>query len=363
MAAAAHRCAAMDAEAGSLPTFDDNRPPMTETLHDPSSPARPPPGGRVVVRAGWSASRRALVAASAVAERPAAERLLAGRAPAAALQLIPLIYSLCGKAQTSVARAALGAAESGVAVTVDGAAVRREAIAEHLWRLLVDWPVLLGETPDRAGFAQWHRRLAADELPAADRSALGDFAAGRLAEAVDTLVRRLDDRTTVDPQRLPLFTPAGLAAAFGAVDEAFARRPEWQGWPAETGSLARQPAAPASLAGRLRARLADLQDAVVSLESPADPVVGLPLPGGGGIAGCDTARGLLFHRAQLAGDRIVSYRVVAPTEWAFHPESAWIAALDGTAAETPEIAENALRRWVLALDPCVPATMEITTED
>jgi hypothetical protein len=363
MAGAAHRCTAMDSEAGSLPTFDDNRPPMTETRRAPPPPAKPPPGGRVVVRAAWSAARRSLVIASVVAERPAAERLLAGKTPGAALQLVPLIYSLCGKAQSSVARAALAAAETGQASAADGAAVRREAIAEHLWRLLVDWPALLGVPPDRAGFAQWHRRLAAGELPPEHRAALGDLVAGPLAQSVQAMARQLEGGPVPDPQRLPMFSPGELAAAFGAVDDAFARRPEWQGRPAETGPLARHPAASATLAGRLGARLADLEDLVAKLAIPAPPVTGTPLPDGGGIAGCDTARGLLFHRVRILGDRIVSYRVVAPTEWGFHPDAAWIGALAGEPAESPEIAENALRRWILALDPCVPATLDITTED
>jgi hypothetical protein len=257
----------------------------------------------------------------------------------------------------------MAAAESGDARVVDGSAVRREAIAEHLWRLLVDWPALLGVPADRAGFAQWHRRLAAGDLPPEHQAALCDLVIGPLTASVAAMARQLDGGPAPEPQRLPMFSPGELAAAFGMVDDAFARRPEWQGRPAETGSLARHPAASATLAGRLRARLADLEDLVAKLAMPAPPVTGTPLPDGGGIAGCDTARGLLFHRVRILGDRIVSYRVVAPTEWGFHPGAAWIGALAGESAKSPEIAENALRRWVLALDPCVPATMEITTED
>ena len=72
----------------------------------------------------------------------------------------------------------------------------------------------------------------------------------------------------------------------------------WQGTAAETGALARRADAPADLAGRLRARHADLADLVAALATPAPPVVGVPLPGGG-IAGVETARGMLFHLARL----------------------------------------------------------------
>ena len=323
-------------------------------------------------------------------ERPAADRLLPGKTPEAALRLVPLLYSLCGKAQAAVATAALGAAVRGERVEVDGGAAAREAVAEHLWRLLVDWPEIqstgdLGldnagsanpqrtdrnhsfqKKPDRAAFAGWHRALATGPLPPDRRAALAALAAGPLAESVAVMADRMGAGDAVRPAAPPLFLPpleaGALAEAFGTAAPEFARHPTWQGRPAETGALARESRPDASLAGRLRARLADLARRVEALDDPTPLVIGVPT-GGGGIAGCATARGLLFHRAAIENGTIRSYLVVAPTEWNFHPDSAWVGSLVGLPAETPEIAENALRRWVLALDPCVPATIELAKED
>jgi len=64
---------------------------------------------------------------------------------------------------------------------------------------------------------------------------------------------------------------------------------------------------------------------------------------------------VLVHLIDLdgAGERIARYRILAPTEWNFHPRGALAAGLLGVHA--PSAAE--LRRradWLVqALDPCV----------
>ena len=76
----------------------------------------------------------------------------------------------------------------------------------------------------------------------------------------------------------------------------------------------------------------------------------------------ETARGPLCHRVRLREGRVADYTVIAPTEWNFHPASVWAANLIGARAETPKIAENLLRLWALALDPCVPVQVMVTEE-
>jgi Ni,Fe-hydrogenase I large subunit len=82
----------------------------------------------------------------------------------------------------------------------------------------------------------------------------------------------------------------------------------------------------------------------------------LPLGGGQAIAWCEMARGLLLHWVQLdAQHRVQDYRVLAPTEWNFHPEGALAQAL------TQLNPTDAAAAWCLAsaYDPCVDCSVNV----
>jgi len=69
----------------------------------------------------------------------------------------------------------------------------------------------------------------------------------------------------------------------------------------------------------------------------------------------------LLHRVELDGDRVARYAIVAPTEWNFHPQGAFVREMTGRQVETPAEALLAARRLALSLDPCVP--FEVTVND
>ena len=81
----------------------------------------------------------------------AAARVFEGRTITDTLQLLPLLYNVCGQAQ---AVAAIRAVESALQ-TPAGSDVERvrnrlvdlETLREHLWRVLLDWPRFYGSTP------------------------------------------------------------------------------------------------------------------------------------------------------------------------------------------------------------------------
>jgi Ni,Fe-hydrogenase I large subunit len=80
---------------------------------------------------------------------------------------------------------------------------------------------------------------------------------------------------------------------------------------------------------------------------------------GEGIAAVQTARGVLLHRVRFDSGRVADYQIVAPTEWNFHPEGAFVRGIAGMAARDAAEAE---RRTVLAaqtLDPCVALRIEV----
>jgi coenzyme F420-reducing hydrogenase alpha subunit len=76
---------------------------------------------------------------------------------------------------------------------------------------------------------------------------------------------------------------------------------------------------------------------------------------GGGAA--ETARGPLVYWVRASPTKIHDVRVVAPTDWTFHPRGALESALVGAEA-SPTLARDA--GWLmLALDPCVPWKVEV----
>ena len=80
----------------------------------------------------------------------------------------------------------------------------------------------------------------------------------------------------------------------------------------------------------------------------------LHLGTGQALAWCEMARGLLLHwvRLDVAG-AVQDYRVLAPTEWNFHPEGA----LAQTVAALPVDDVTAARTLAAAYDPCVLCTV------
>ncbi|MDX1593909.1 MAG: hypothetical protein R3298_06650 [Gammaproteobacteria bacterium] len=366
-----------------------------------SPPNGPGPEGRLEVLVRWDGER--VVTAVPLSTRPVeACRVIIDRTGREALAIVPLLFSLCARAQTAAAALALAAAgDTNLRRTAEtDRAVAVESVLESLWRLLHDLPRALGETARVEAFADVRRELLAslgaawaDAFPAAlarlemllGTEVVGHDGPGEDADEYDAwldgaatpVARWLGDldasgygawgqgATPLMPAR-----PGGEALrrlAERLVSEpGFARRPDWQGRPVETGALALRQEEPLvqrlrgarghSCATRLAARLVDLRRLVDGLagRAPLDLCGNVSLGDRSGLGWVQTARGLLLHHATLdASGRIAGYRVLAPTEWNFHPSGALARGLEAQ----PVASEAALRRGVglavLALDPCV----------
>ncbi len=74
---------------------------------------------------------------------------------------------------------------------------------------------------------------------------------------------------------------------------------------------------------------------------------------GRGFGTAATSRGPVLHTVEIEQRQVVGWRVVAPTEWTFHPEGPVREALVGLAA--PDVQEaTRWAQWAVAtLDPCV----------
>ena len=315
-----------------------------------------------------------IVAAEVASGRPLAARILVGQPVERVVELLPRLFSLCGQAQGVAARlacrAALGHVPTHGDLLDEGRRVALEAIGEHLWRLLLDWPPMLGLPVRKAEFLDWRKRL----LTVSDPLAAADFgnALSRWLDAEKTMCSDMCNRLCQMPGTqpssglLPMLTASAWAQV--AIDEAFATAPIWAGQPAETGSFARRFADPdvaqfqsngagiANIAARLAARYADLRFLAEALAAPQHLdgwLDAVPLAKNIGLARVETARGLLLHLLEIKDDKVGRYVIVAPTEWNFHAQGAFVRAIVGLPAASREQAGAVARRLALALDPCV----------
>lgn len=346
-----------------------------------------------------------------------ASRALIGRTPAEALRLAPLLFSLCGGAQRVAALTAcadaLGIEATSAESDARGFALELERVREHALRLLMDWPQALGLEARRDDAAQLfalHRRMADachDSLRAAHKAwpaletfvrrwVLGDAddwtvlldAEGDTSDggriALEQLLLRIaatgwqllgnDIRTAP----LELFDVHEWRSRLTHAEASYALFPHIDGEARETTPYSRQADAPAvsaaarrwgnGLATRLIALACELDFSLTKLQdylersvdvSPPQTVNGPPDASGEGIGIVQAARGQLIHGVSLKLGRIRDYRVVAPTEWNFHPRGVAARALSRLAFRDVKSCAAQARALICAIDPCVDYELDI----
>ncbi|CAD6881451.1 Hydrogenase maturation factor HoxV/HupK [Methylomonas albis] len=348
--------------------------------------------------------------------RPEAAQALVGKTPEQLLSMLPLLFSLCGNAQAYAAllacRAALGLAAEPAADAARECLLRLETVREHAWRILLDWPALLGKPADKAAMVallkldrqfkaclfadgeafRLDSRLQIDEpsfnglsaeltdlidhaifaggldrfLAITDAAQLRDFVVGNTGLAAQ-LLNALYQRDWLalgasSVSCLPELEYAELHQHMQHADlSAFCRTPQWQGRCYEATPLSRQQAQP--LIVELQSRYGTgllVRFVAVLLEVTAVPkLVALPTraTGGGadgvGLAQVQAARGLLIHRLALRQSRVYDYRIVAPTEWNVHPDGVLAQGLKALQATDADDLRQQAEWLIQAVDPCV----------
>lgn len=369
-----------------------------------------------------------------------AAAVFVGRTPEETVARLPLLFSVCARAQAAACAAALEQA-LGVPPSANlhhrrEAAIATETLREHLWRILLDWPVVLGEPPMReqmAAVLAVSNRLFARIDPAGDLFRPGIVRAPdaswqpadllpNLVDLVnrhvfgiapDVWLNRIDDaacfehwcRATDTPaarllraildadegalghsgvRPLPQIPDAQLIGAMTGSDASdLIARPTWLGQVRETSPFTRSCDSAllkslvtqygSGLVPRLAAQLIEVATrfALLAGESTAgpgpdldpdpDPDPALLTASRIGLGRADAARGLLVHLAQVEQGRISDYRILAPTEWNFHPDGVVAQALSAL----PPGSETALRRQaallITAIDPCVAYELRLSS--
>lgn len=330
-----------------------------------------------------------------------ASRLLEGRTRSEVLAIIPMLYAVCGRAHSAAATIATASA-LGLVVRPDPGLLRAAAaenLREHLLRLVLDWPGLLREMPDGEALALVNRlcRHAAQPDGEAALPSLRHFVEERAFGMPAHAVLRLEGgsdfaRWTRDAGTLPArffgwlgqqpplrpvetprllgdLPPQALHARLAADDRLdFVAAPTWDGQCRETGPLARHADHPlvrslasSALTSRFAARLLDVADAVESFDTfgAEAPVAAAP-----GLAVVETSRGRLAHYVAFGADERVSrYRILAPTEWNFHPDGAAAQLLSAIPGDRPGDAALLARLAVHAVDPCIGYELQIEADD
>ena len=225
----------------------------------------------------------------------------------------------------------------------------------------------------------------ADWLTRVDGFAGLDAWSARTGTGAAQLVRRVIDSDQGDLGRSPIGPLPALSDRdldpwlCGPEADAFVARPTWNGAPRETSPLTRNLSCTlvGTLTGshgnglltRLAAQLLELARLTAGGSTPADREMtgsgsGLEPGLGLGLAQVQAARGLLVHRARIADDRVADYRILAPTEWSFHPEGVVASGLADLAQRAAHSDLLPLARlFVAAVDPCVDFDLELAGPD
>lgn len=359
--------------------------------------------GAGTIRINVTVSRALACSVAVKANRPQAlARMFVGRRAEAAPAQAGQAFSLCGFAQSLASRiAVLNATDTPMSDEehmAAGAGLLAERIFETLRPMILHWPTPLPEKMAVGAGRQLREALAASQA-IVSQARSGQIAkdslatdAARLSAAAHALGTPRDgDEPVVGSVLAAMLQDLGDVADFAqrnpepltADDDAeviarlsdepdFARMPHLPGRVVETGAFARRGGATLScephLARRLIARIGDIQDCLAQLARLAATgeqdwsllAAGGSTPSAGGYGAVECARGRLYHHAQVGSDgRLAGYRILAPTEWNFHPVGPFVERLLSSRIGTGATAARSVSLLALLFDPCVAVEIGI----
>lgn len=328
------------------------------------------------------------------------QALLRGQNLDTLLHTVGSLFTLCAHAHRDCAQRAFAAAQGTITDDPEGDIwLQWETARDHMRCMALEWPQRLqldaaaqlpwwracplswaprraSQTADQAqaelqAVGRWleqqalHQSLAVWRAHTTSETALADWCHAQAdtvpaAHALATAWPQLQS-PTLTLHALPLDDLPSTARALAESawsDASFCARPQWQGACVENGPWLRQrdpKGVDASPWWRLAARWLEW----VALAGHAlEPAPGAPplrrgaltLAPGCGVAWCEMARGLLLHSVRLDDQgRVQDYRVLAPTEWNFHPEGSLGQAVASLALDD----RGSPRLLAAAFDPCV----------
>lgn len=343
-------------------------------------------------------------------------RLFIGKTLEQTLTILPLLFNVCGVAQSFAAFTALSQAlaieENPSATLARQILVNVEMMREHCW-----WLLIHRDKTQLAPFIQFVNQFKQalfvngnafslnsqlqinDELLEnlisklennVDALFLGQRLNFLAIENVEDLLQWLKKNHSIpaallnelfelqyqslgriELHLLPELTEAELNQHLSEQNaDEFSRFPTWQGKAYENSCLNRQQSQPLiadllehygnSLLTRLASRLCELANLPDVLRQNATKLMtASPLKDWQscvpqtGLAQIQTSRGLLIHRVELKHGMIANYQIIAPTEWNFHPQGVAALSLQQLTAPDKSTLQQQAALVINALDPCV----------
>jgi len=337
--------------------------------------------------------RRSIVGQRPVLQAGTLVRLLRGQSGVRIPHSLGCLFSLCGHAHQRVAALAWNAAypQADPIPVAPRALLRLETARDHLRGMALDWPLRLG-LGSRA--VQWLMELLSCPAMSATTSKMTDERAIQFLGLLRNLILEIQGTVHYSPlQLVEKWRPLALSlkpelnaldvlhpdpleqnlrlcevARAMRLDADFVQSPTWRGQCAETGAWTRlrhrqdSVGEEVSVWTRLSSRWREVVDIAFASQIPEeaqqDPLLSsgaLALGEGSAIAWCEMARGLLVHWVQVdERGAVVDYRVLAPTEWNFHPQSTLAYALSELRTDDARSAQC----LVAAFDACVECTID-----
>jgi Ni,Fe-hydrogenase I large subunit len=347
----------------------------------------------------------------------AIDKLVCGKTPQQAIQLFALTYALCGhahqRAAVSAFEQAMHVQVPPVVEQLRAVAGNVEIVKEHALNLLLRLPSgeiapalpqtlllatqMFGKALDSAALYAFPCSALTLDADAYDRalsaltaslgSLLGDFFSMAEPSPGDINAWQRDGHCAAarylqqyaqqdnagfgksNTLHLPLIAADELETVLSKPGaDAFIAAPHWHGNPCETNAYTRQAGHPLireavaahgnGLYARSLARLLEIRLLYDTLPQQLpfyNTRAGSDIAAGSGTAlvQVEASRGRLLHRVEVRDGLIAAYRIIAPTQWNFHPQGLLSAALTGQDARDEERLQRRIEAWVATLDPCV----------
>jgi len=350
-----------------------------------------------------------------------ASRILIGKSPQQALDVIPLLFNVCDIAQARAGLLAMQKRSEPAQETARDILVLVETAREHLLRVLLDYPKLFGFDMSSASLPEisqlnqlWKKALfkegnafgfdclldidevqcqlligqletimqkdvfhcsTSQWLEIDDLSALENWVDGCDSGAAISIKKigqqewyELGDS---DCLSLPELSSADLIKRFDSPNaNAFIAQPSWNDKCYESTVLNRHLTSPLishllnqfnkGLITRWLARLVEMASIPSKIKTLLNQLTNNNTSiknNNQGIAQVEAARGHLIHRVKIKNNLIENYQILAPTEWNFHPQGLIKQALSNI---KPKKTEQLARIIINAIDPCVGYQLRLT---
>lgn len=327
-------------------------------------------------------------------------RLFIGKTPEQTLKILPLLFNVCGVAQSFAAFQALGIAQNSAETAARNLLLNVEIVREHCWWLLINTDkarlapflkyvtdfkkalfidgdafslnskleinheqlnglIVQLETDLDALFLNQRQRFLDAKNEDDLQDWLNDNASIPALLLRDLLANNQQSLGRCALRLLPTLTDLDLLTTFNS------QTPTWQNECHETSCLNRQQIQPLladllekygnGLITRLASRLFELatipnvlRQNMVDMQTTSNQTKNKM-----SMAQIQASRGLLIHKVELKNGVIANYQIIAPTEWNFQRGGVAALSLQSLSARDTTTLRQHAALIINAIDPCV----------